>query len=440
MTGFAPEVNPICRQRAGVLEVSGQGMATVEDAQAALLPVANRIFNAITPFVAPRDGTVTVRMINARADAPLHVRNLKVQTYPAEQAVAKAEDLPAPGNRFNFAAVAWTDIRLDQNHPASADTNPGTEQRPLKTLKAALEKAQALMRQGTPARIRIAPGTYREGRMDSVGKSYPLFDGIEDPALRKAPLAIIGDEPGKVILSGAKADEWAPSTWTLVDAEKNLWKHTWPYTWGPSDDTFYPPEDPIGQRWETIFVNSQRLKQRIIEPWQYTKGEDVKWAVGMAHRLPGVWKLGTYLGPDVLQPGEFGVSEFGPGVKIKGAEYDGHPDPNTIWVRLPAGQTLTDANIEVPHYLGTTLFRNLSRIWLKNSSWKNSAALASTPPPVQPTTPAPVSTTRIISTNPSGLCIMAMVLLWQRSNFSPCAMADSKVVGAAMGVFMVPKG
>ncbi|MCS6244988.1 MAG: DUF1565 domain-containing protein [Opitutus sp.] len=116
---------------------------------------------------------------------------------------------------------------LDQNHPASADTNPGTKQRPLKTFKAALEKAQALLRKGTPARIRIAPGTYREGRMDSAGKSYPLFDGIADPALRKAPLAIIGDEPGKVIFSGAKADEWAPSTW------------------GPSDDTFYPPEDAI---------------------------------------------------------------------------------------------------------------------------------------------------------------------------------------------------
>jgi hypothetical protein len=350
---------------AGRMRVTGAGLDLPTQDCETFLPESVRTRRLLVPFVAPADGTVQIHLVNLRAEAPFHVRSIDVLSYPIVPPVPPPETIPAPGHTFAFDQVKWTDLRVAVDHPAAADTNPGTTDHPLKTLAAALTRATPLLRDGTPVRILLAAGVYREGRsLDR--KSHPLLlnaariGGLAETT----PLAIIGEAPGRVILSGA--DLTSPTDWILADAKTNLWKHPWPYNWGPSDNGFFKPTKPLEQRTELILVAGARARQRLIEEMTYAEGAYVHHSPGMGRNDPGRWTLGAYAGPGILQPGEFGVSEFGPGETIQGLTYDGHPDPDTLWLRLPPGQSPQTHPVEIALRTGGLRINAKDKLWLKN--------------------------------------------------------------------------
>ncbi|WP_334319759.1 right-handed parallel beta-helix repeat-containing protein [Termitidicoccus mucosus] len=82
---------------------------------------------------------------------------------------------------------------VDNGHPAAADTNPGTADRPLRTINAAAQLAR-------PAdTIEVAPGVYRERVMPARG-------GEEG-----RPITYRARKPGAVVVKGS--DVWRPA-WT----------------------------------------------------------------------------------------------------------------------------------------------------------------------------------------------------------------------------------
>ena len=358
VTGQSPTPVP-----AGRLRVRGAGVAPADMDCETFLPQSIRTRRLLVSFVAPQDGVITATLRNLRSDAPFHVRSVDVVTYATTPPVPPADTIPAPGCTFDFAAVAWTDLRVALENPVAADTNPGTAAKPLKTLSAAIAIAKDLLAAGTPVRIRLAPGTYREGKPTGDGANPLAINGTRIGSKAEVtPLAIIGDAAGSVVIAGS---DLATDGWVLADAERNLWRRPWTNNWGPSDNGFYKPTKPLQQRTELLYVAGQRANQRLIEDMTYAEGAYVHHSPGMGRNDPGAWTLGKYLGPEILEPGEYAVAEFGPGETIKGMAYDGHPDPDTLWLRLPAGQTPATHPVEIGQRTNGLQFSK-DRLWLQN--------------------------------------------------------------------------
>ena len=352
------------------MRVSGQGLAPREHSSPSTTPAAPRVRQLLVAFVAPADGVVNVEIINPRADELLHLRSLDIRTHAVHQNIIAAADLPQPGHRFDFTAVTWTDLHVAADRADAADTNDATAAKPLRTLGAALAKAQPLLRDGIPVRIVLAPEVYREGPAFGVkdAKNMLFLDATRiGGKAAQTPLAIIGSEPGKVIISGADR----LTDWTLADAERNLWRAPWTNNWGPTDRGFYRLKDPIGQRSEVLSVNGKLQQLRLIEVSKYERGVFIDYGPGQSRNEKGRWTFEKYLGPEVLEPGEFAVSEFGPGDTIKDMTYDGHPDPNTLWLRLPPGVDLRQADVEVGFRIRGPDFKGKNQVHLRNLEFRH---------------------------------------------------------------------
>ncbi|MBD3322267.1 MAG: hypothetical protein GF350_14300 [Chitinivibrionales bacterium] len=137
-----------------------------------------------------------------------------------------------------------------------------SENAAVQTIARAVELATEQISAGVPTRISILPGTYR---LDSI-----IINGTDlgEPA-RSTLLIIEGTEPNGVIMSGAVADGWEPSTWTEVAGQVNTYEHDWPYAWGyaanpPTENWDQYPQNFILRR-EMIFRNGTLLEQRLKE-------------------------------------------------------------------------------------------------------------------------------------------------------------------------------
>jgi hypothetical protein len=355
------------------MTVTGAGIAPPPHEIPTSIPTAPRVRNLAVVFSAPEDGTIDIAITNPRQDAPLYLRSVQVNTHPAEKPVPDLADVPPPGNAFDFSKVNWTDLHVASENPAASDRNPATADQPLKTLGAAIALASPLLRDGTPVRILVAAGFYREGSAfdPAASNAVPPRPEINPLTINGAligglasqtPLAIIGEAPGKVIVTGAdRYDDWQ-----LADPAKNLWRHPWPHNWGPTDKGFYPISDPIKQRSEVLTLDGRLLDQVLIENVKYHPGKFVDFGPGMSRNLRGSWTFEGYLGPDALAPGQFGVAEFGPGETIAGMTVAQHPAPNTLWVRLPAGAEGPQPAVEVSVRSRGLNVQNKSQVWLKN--------------------------------------------------------------------------
>jgi hypothetical protein len=175
--------------------------------------------------------------------------------------------------------------------PSGADTNSGSQSSPVRTIQRGVQLAEQLHAAGTPARVLIAAGVYRE--------TVNLLAGGQKT---NAPIVIEGAGPGTV-LSGADVF----TAWKN-ESDGSL-THHWPHKWGmkavPSGWTTYWNWDGNGykrdilRRSETVHVNGTPLR--------------------------GVLSLTE------LATGTFYVDET----------------TERLHVRLPSGVTLTGATIEV---------------------------------------------------------------------------------------------
>jgi len=133
--------------------------------------------------------------------------------------------------------------------PHANDGNPGTDDRPLKTIVKAVDLAVQNNLRNTGTRIVIYPGVYRETI------SLRSNTGLSD-----ASIQFEAKEHGTVTISGS--DVW---TGWKKQGTMNTYTHTWPYKWGAAP---YPQGwqgnvvlQPIVRRREMIFINGRPLTQ-----------------------------------------------------------------------------------------------------------------------------------------------------------------------------------
>ena len=141
-------------------------------------------------------------------------------------------------------------IQLYVDPEQGADSNPGTQQAPLRTLNEAIRQARDNRNRGEGTRILLYPGTYREG-IDTT------FDGSGG----EQPLIVIeAVETGAATISGS--DVW--TDWNC-SSSSSLCTHHWPYDWGLAENPWarWREIEPLGLRREMIFVDGIHLDQKL---------------------------------------------------------------------------------------------------------------------------------------------------------------------------------
>jgi parallel beta-helix repeat protein len=146
---------------------------------------------------------------------------------------------------------------IDQKHPQASDDNPGTLDKPWKTIAKAGKTLQA----GDTARVKA--GRYREGLIHFAnnGRRIPVDDEtyiIDGPAkghqFQPITLEAFGD--GEVILDGSV--ELPTEGWSLVDGRKNVYvskvsAHGW-------------PNDPLAHQIFWVFADGKSVMPKVGVP------------------------------------------------------------------------------------------------------------------------------------------------------------------------------
>lgn len=244
---------------------------------------------------------------------------------------------------------------------ASTGKADGSATRPFTTIMAARPALHEHLRAGTPVRLRIAPGVYREDLRTLLN-----FKPEDGDAVRDTPVVIEGTAPGSVVISGsvektATAD-FRPATWRAVPGQPGVLVHDWPFDGqvdpGPWIDSYgYALLPGLMQRSEMIWFDGQPLRQVLVEEYRWHDPDGRRGYSdrgtgkgGDANNKPGKLLFVRALASDpasvapLLTPGSFAV----------------FTDPETpaalrgkIFVRLPADRSLADVKrIEVGLWKG----------------------------------------------------------------------------------------
>ena len=137
--------------------------------------------------------------------------------------------------------------KLEQVHVSvnsGSDRNPGTSAKPLKTLKAGINKAVANRKSGKGTRVVVHNGTYRE--------ELKFFSSSG------AKIVVQARERGKAVVSGA--DRW--SDWSC---RSGVCSKPWDKNWGTASNP-WPNKIDVGQlarRRELVVVNGKNLDQAM---------------------------------------------------------------------------------------------------------------------------------------------------------------------------------
>jgi|GEM_PF-2684588 len=203
------------------------------------------------------------------------------------------------------------------NKASTAATQNGSSSAPYKTIMGAVNA----WNRTTPTKILVYPGTYRET--------------VNVPGNNSTLLVIEGTAKGSVVVSGS--DEYTPAAWTSLG--DGLYSHPWTENFGNYDGVSgkHNPSKLLGHRREMVFINGQLQNQVILEDYTYTPNT--------TSGGQGTWAYKGFLGTGVLGAGTFGVAELGPGDAAFDA--NSHASPNRIFIKLPAGVTMSTARIEV---------------------------------------------------------------------------------------------
>lgn len=271
-------------------------------------------------------------------------------TVPGLSPEQKPEPMTQSPLRYELDASKISGADIDENtieetlvvdpalSPAEGQSG-GNSHRTFTTVGSALEEAKQLIKQGIPTRIRIHPGHYHEAKL--AVRSAEIGGESQETLL-----VIEGTEPGKALFIGSEPEGWGAETWELVDGEKGIYRHDFeanPFTPEPPKG-YRPPTAQITRRTEMIKLNGEFMRPVALEDFVYVKTGKAQWKGGFLGVDPGYYEYRGFVGLDALEPGTFGVAQLGPGEKF----YDGHPHPNSIFLRLPEGvETLTEAALEV---------------------------------------------------------------------------------------------
>jgi hypothetical protein len=184
--------------------------------------------------------------------------------------------------------VGEVTVHVDQNHPAASDSNSGTSSAPVRTVQRGVQLADGLNGAGTPSRVLVAAGVYRE--------SVSLNGQKTDAAMT---------------LEGAVGTFLTGSDrWTQFQAQPDgSLVHHWPHKWGMK-----PVPNGWGGFWDHDGKGTSRDVLRRSET-VYVNGQPLR----------GVLSLSA------LVHGTFYVDEAS----------------ERLHVRLPSGQSATGADIEV---------------------------------------------------------------------------------------------
>ena len=244
-------------------------------------------------------------------------------------------------------------IHVNINHSDASDSNSGLRENPLKTFKAALEKAKGHLRKGEGTKIVIHPGVYREGELVIDGKSL-------GSAARDALLIIEGTEKGQVILSGSKV--WQPDTWKKTQQGGTVYyEHDWPYDFGNDGGAWgkHGPKKVIAHRSEMVFINGQPLKQVLLEKYDYS------WPDSSGGKGKHQY-IGFDAPKNVLKPNTFGVAEL-------------DENGNKIYIRPQEGIDFSQAKIEVATKQFLLRFFHMENVVLRNLSFQHSNSIIGVP-------------------------------------------------------------
>ena len=127
------------------------------------------------------------------------------------------------------------------------DSNPGTEQEPLKTIGAAATMAETNNQKAIGSKVIINPGTYRE--------SVSLIHNNKDTSL---PITFEAATNGTVIVSGATVY----SGWATYSENPSIYTNSWTNNWGECEQlTSCPYQQEIMMRQELVAVNGTVLTQ-----------------------------------------------------------------------------------------------------------------------------------------------------------------------------------
>ncbi len=261
--------------------------------------------------------------------------------------------------------------------PADA-AKPADGQTTFDDIDAAAARAVELMKQGKGVKLLLAPATYRP--TDTLD-----FDARGNTEAHKrmsdATLVIEGDG-GQAVISGSVTEGFEPEKWELVDAERKVYRIDWEHDWPFIDRGYYsiPHVEMHGR--ELLAINGMPALKTQLEGYTYVDGQGrvydmVGNLVGREAGLEGGYTYTGFRGLEHLPPGRFAVNKLGPG----DADYDGHPYPDSLLLRLPEGVSdINDLKIEVGMVGHLIRLRDKSNVVLRNVTFEHSAAYANGPP------------------------------------------------------------
>ncbi|MEM6315344.1 MAG: hypothetical protein AAF743_14730, partial [Planctomycetota bacterium] len=228
-------------------------------------------------------------------------------------APASAIDFPevpvASGASIDESVIERT-LHVDAER--GADGNAGSADAPFKTITAAVTAANTLIAEGTPTKVQVAAGVYREGEI-----VLDLSEGLAQDTL----LIIEGADPATTILSGA--DLWEAARWEALG--DGIYAADWPHDWGFDSPRWGPP-GALGHRREAVHLDGHVMTQVFIEEYTWDRPRN------FSNDPDPTYEFVTKHDPhDVLRPGTYGVSE----------------EDDKLYVRLDPGVTPADVKLEV---------------------------------------------------------------------------------------------
>ncbi|MBN1864302.1 MAG: right-handed parallel beta-helix repeat-containing protein [Victivallales bacterium] len=141
-------------------------------------------------------------------------------------------------------------LHVNSAHGDASDKNDGDAGKPLLSISRAVELADQNNKRNIGTKILIYPGVYRENvHLQPLGS-----EGTD------APLVIEAKEKGMAIISGS--DIW--EDWER-QGETRIYTHHWPHKWGLCLNPWgeHAPMQPIGLRREMVFVDGNKLTQKL---------------------------------------------------------------------------------------------------------------------------------------------------------------------------------
>ena len=138
------------------------------------------------------------------------------------------------------------------NGSTGSDSNSGSSSSPLKTIQAAVNRANTNNQKRIGTKIIVASGVYRE----SVNINQP-YNGST------VPLTVQAASTGGAVISGSDV----LSGWTPVSGHANTYYHSWNYNFGSCGTPAGWPSSfaPVARRTEMIFVNGVAYTQVMSE-------------------------------------------------------------------------------------------------------------------------------------------------------------------------------